>query len=201
MSRATDDRTLVLVRHAKTEQIPVGSQLSDHDRALTNRGRLDAQAVGRWLRDNGIVADLVICSTALRTRQTWDHAVRGGAQAEFVEYRSAVYQGGTPGVLETAREEGGEVRILVVVGHSPAVPDLAGGLSDGRGFRRGAGGDGERVPDGWACRAAVRRRVARAGDGDGEPRALPCLPRVTPDAWSAISGDLWRRGHRRPPSA
>lgn len=133
MSRATDDRTLVLVRHAKTEQIPVGSQLSDHDRALTNRGRLDAQAVGRWLRDNGIVADLVICSTALRTRQTWDHAVRGGAQAEFVEYRSAVYQGGTPGVLETAREEGGEVRILVVVGHSPAVPDLAGGLSDGRG--------------------------------------------------------------------
>ncbi len=133
MSRVSDDRTLVLVRHAKTEQIPLGGRLSDHDRELTERGRADAQAVGKWLRDSGIVADLVVCSTSVRTRQTWERAVRGGAQAEFVEYRRAVYQGGTPGVLETVREEGGDMRTLVVVGHSPTVPDLAGGLSDGRG--------------------------------------------------------------------
>ncbi|MDQ2797512.1 MAG: histidine phosphatase family protein [Actinomycetota bacterium] len=133
MSRVSDDRTLVLVRHAKTEQIPVGAPLSDHDRELTERGRADARAVGRWLKDSGIVADLVVCSTSVRTRQTWDQAVRGGAQAEFVEYRRAVYQGGTPGVMATVREEGGDMRTLVVVGHSPAVPDLAGALSDGRG--------------------------------------------------------------------
>ncbi len=133
MSRVTDDRTLVLVRHAKTEQLSVGSRLSDHDRELTDRGRLDAQAAGRWLRDNAIVTDLVICSTSVRTRQTWDQAVRGGAHAEFVEYRSAVYRGGTTGVLDTIREDGGEVRTVVVVGHAPSVPDLAGGLSDGRG--------------------------------------------------------------------
>src|SRR4029453_10351399 len=76
---------------------------------------------------------LVICSTSRRTRQTWEYAVRGGAHTEFVEYRRSVYQGGTTGVLETIREDAGEVRTLVVVGHATTIPDLASGLTDGNG--------------------------------------------------------------------
>lgn len=130
MSRFGDDRTLVLLRHGKAEQVP---GKPDHDRALTDRGRRDAEAVGAWLKENGIVADLVICSTAVRTRETWEHAARGGAHTEFVEYRRAVYQDGTRGVLETIREDAGEVRSLVVVGHAPSIPELASTLSDGQG--------------------------------------------------------------------
>ncbi len=141
MSRVSDDRTLVLLRHAKTEQVP---GKVDHDRELTDRGVQDAVAAGRWLHDQRIVADLVICSTSLRTRQTWEHAAHGGGQTEFVEYRRAVYQGGTSGVLATVREDGGDVRTLVVVGHAPSVPDLASALTDGQGSREAhlAMGDG-----------------------------------------------------------
>ena len=151
MSRVSDDRTLVLLRHAKAEQVP---GKPDHDRELTERGRRDAGAAGTWLRDQGIVAELVICSTSRRTRQTWEYAARGGAHTEFVEYRRSVYQGGTTGILETIREDAGEVRTLVVVGHAPTIPDLASGLTDGAGSRDAHVAMGEGYP---TCGLAVLR--------------------------------------------
>jgi phosphohistidine phosphatase len=151
MSRVSDDRTLVLLRHAKTEQVP---GKPDHDRELTDRGVRDAAAAGTWLRDQGIAAELVICSTSRRTRQTWEFAARGGAHTEFVEYRRSVYQGGTTGILETIREDAGEVRTLVVVGHAPTIPDLASGLTDGAGSHDAHVAMGEGYP---TCGLAVLR--------------------------------------------
>lgn len=151
MSRVSDDRTLVLLRHAKTEQVP---GKPDHDRELTERGERDARAAGKWLRDNGIVAELVICSTSTRTRQTWDQAAKGGAHTEFVEYRSAVYRGGSAGVLEAVRDDAGDVRTLIVVGHAPSVPDLAGSLTDGEGSHDAHAAMGQGFP---TCGLAVLR--------------------------------------------
>ncbi|MEO3935848.1 histidine phosphatase family protein [Dermatophilaceae bacterium Soc4.6] len=124
------ERTLVLVRHAKAEQVP---GKPDHDRTLTGRGRRDAEAVGRWLHEQGIVPELVICSTSQRTRETWAGIAHGGCHTEYVEYRRAVYQGGTQALLQTIREDAGEVATLLVIGHAPTVPELASGLSDGEG--------------------------------------------------------------------
>jgi len=132
MTRATEDKTLVLMRHAKAEQAP---GKPDHDRSLTERGRRDATAAGRWLHEHGIVAELVICSTAVRTRETWDHAAKGGARTEFVEYRRAVYQGDAEGVLGSVREDAGEVDTVIVIGHAPTIPGLASVLCDGAGSR------------------------------------------------------------------
>jgi phosphohistidine phosphatase len=143
MSSAPDDRTLVLLRHAKTEQVP---GKPDHDRELTSQGRLDAEAAGTWLHAQGLVAGLVLCSTSVRTRQTWERAAHGGAQAEFVEYCRAVYQGGTRGVLQTIREDGGDVRTLLVVGHAPSLPELASILSDGQGSQSAHTAMGEGFP-------------------------------------------------------
>ena len=82
MSSAAQDKTLILMRHSKAEE---GPGKPDHDRELSDRGLRDARAAGAWLREEGLVPDLVICSTAVRTRQTWDSAVKGGAQTEFLE--------------------------------------------------------------------------------------------------------------------
>lgn len=151
MTPVRDDRTLVLLRHAKAEQVP---GKPDHDRELTSQGRRDAEAAGAWLHDQGVVAELVVCSTSVRTRQTWERAAHGGAQAEFVEYRRAVYQGGTRGVLECIREDAGDVRTLVVVGHAPSMPELASILSDGQGSQAAHTAMGEGFP---TCALAVLR--------------------------------------------
>ena len=98
MSSASREKTLILMRHGKAEE---GPGKPDHDRELAARGRRDAKAAGKWLHAEGLVPDLVICSTAQRTRQTWEEACRGGAHTEFVEFRRSVYLGGSEQTLET----------------------------------------------------------------------------------------------------
>ena len=71
-----DTRTLVLLRHAKAEA--AGSDAPDDaERPLTARGHADAAAAGAWLARHGLLPDVVICSPARRTRQTW-HGVALG---------------------------------------------------------------------------------------------------------------------------
>ncbi len=130
MSSAAREKSLVLMRHAKAEE---GAGLPDHDRALAPRGRRDAHAAGRWLAGQGLVPDLVICSTAVRTRETWEQACSGGAHTEFVEYRRSVYLGSSEQVLETLREDGGDTASVMVIGHNPTMAELTSRLCDGAG--------------------------------------------------------------------
>ena len=60
-------RRLILMRHAKSDW---SHGTSDHDRPLNPRGRGAAEALGNWLRTEGLLPDAVLCSTAARTRET-----------------------------------------------------------------------------------------------------------------------------------
>jgi len=123
-------KRLLLLRHAAAETT-LG--VLDHDRELTDRGRRDAHAVGEWLVATGIECDLVICSTALRTRQTWDHVAAAGARAEAISFERAVYLAGPTGVLRALAEDAGDGATVVIVGHAPTMPMLAESLTAGRG--------------------------------------------------------------------
>src|SRR3954452_11832358 len=61
-------RTLLVLRHAQTEDIRPGSR--DSERRLTQEGERDAQQGGDYLREHEIMIDEVLCSTAVRARQT-----------------------------------------------------------------------------------------------------------------------------------
>jgi phosphohistidine phosphatase len=63
-------RTLILIRHTKSDWDDSG--LDDHDRPLNDRGRLSAPRIGAWLAEQGFEPDAVLCSTARRTRETWE---------------------------------------------------------------------------------------------------------------------------------
>jgi phosphohistidine phosphatase len=130
MTLAGDDKVLILFRHAKAEQV-LGKP--DHDRELTTRGHRDAAAAGRWLHDQGLGAELVLCSDSVRTRQTWAWAEKGGACGEAVEFDRALYSGGERGVLDVVRERAGDAQVVLVVGHNPTMAMLASGLADGDG--------------------------------------------------------------------
>jgi phosphohistidine phosphatase len=153
MSSAAREKTLILMRHSKAEE---GTGKTDHDRELNARGRRDAAAAGAWLKEQGLVPDLVICSTALRTRQTWDAACKAGAQAEFVEYRKSVYTGGVDDSLETIREDAGDTASVLVIGHNPTMAQLTSLLSDGDGSRQAH----EALADGFATSGVAVLRYA-----------------------------------------
>lgn len=126
----TAGHILAVLRHSKAEHDPA---LADRDRALTRRGRRDAAACGAWLRRVGLVPDLVLCSTALRTRQTWEHvsaALGPGADWAQVSFESRLYDTGAATLLDVIRENPDEAGTVLTVGHNPdshqLVVDLTG---------------------------------------------------------------------------
>jgi phosphohistidine phosphatase len=117
------DRTLVLMRHAKSAY-PEG--VADHERPLAPRGQREAGLAGDWLRGRLPTIDLVLCSTATRTRET---LACTGIDAP-VRYVDRLYDS-TPGiVIDEINGVDDEVTSLLVVGHEPTTSGLALALAD-----------------------------------------------------------------------
>ena len=116
------DRQLLLLRHAKAV---LGEGLEDFDRPLALRGEQAAQAMGRHMAAHGLVPDLVLCSPARRTSQTWEIAARELPATE-VHLVEALYDfGDGEALLQVIREQGGSARRLMLVTHNPATQNLA----------------------------------------------------------------------------
>ncbi|MFC0624340.1 SixA phosphatase family protein [Kribbella deserti] len=120
------NRLLVLLRHAKA--VPPES-MADLERPLAPRGRADAAEAGKWLAEQGIAADLVLCSPAERTRETWQYAANAGASAGDVWFDRRIYNAYPESLLEVLRDVPAEARTVIVVGHAPGIPWLADELA------------------------------------------------------------------------
>jgi len=114
-------RKLVLLRHAKS----AWPDVPDHERPLARRGQRDAPVMGRWLRAAGYLPDQVLCSTARRARETWQLVQAGLGAAPPVSFDDGVYQGSAVQLLDLIRRANPAARTLLVVGHDPALPELA----------------------------------------------------------------------------
>ena len=116
-----DGHTLIVMRHAKAGELPGGP---DFERALRPRGERDSVAAGRWLASRGLSPDLVLCSAAKRTRQTWQRLSRElGGEPEFAAER-ALYQADSDDLAELIRQTSEQVTTLLYVGHNPAAAGL-----------------------------------------------------------------------------
>jgi phosphohistidine phosphatase len=111
---------LVVLRHSKAAS-PLGTP--DIDRPLAGRGRRDAEQAGDELRAANVLPDRVICSTALRTRQTLDGL---GLDAP-VDFEARVYDNDAEEILDLLHEQAGET--ILLVGHNPSMHQLVFGLT------------------------------------------------------------------------
>jgi phosphohistidine phosphatase len=115
-------RTLLLLRHGKARTDDgVGG---DAERPLVPRGVRAAGLMGVYLAETQCVPDLVLCSTALRARQTWDRAAGAFRRRPAVEYDRALYLASPARILERVRAVDPEVGTLLVVGHNPGFHEL-----------------------------------------------------------------------------
>jgi phosphohistidine phosphatase len=110
-------RHLIVLRHAKAARPDV----PDRARPLTERGRLDAAAAGRWLADAGYPLDAAVCSPARRTVETWELAAAALRSAPPVNYDERVYGASVETLIDVLRETPPEVRSVVLVGHNPGL--------------------------------------------------------------------------------
>jgi phosphohistidine phosphatase len=114
-------RALVLFRHAKS----AWPDVPDHDRPLAGRGVRAAPVMGRWLRDAGLVPGQVLCSTARRARETWQFAQAGLAASPPVTFDGRIYAAAPADLLAVIREVPPATGTLLLIGHNPAIEDLA----------------------------------------------------------------------------
>ncbi|MDP3892188.1 histidine phosphatase family protein [Nocardioides sp.] len=123
-------RRLLIVRHAKAEPYAA----TDRERRLTDRGRDDAAAAGRWLASRELRPGQALVSGAVRTVETW-HAVAEAAAWHDLEprFEDGLYAAGPDAVLDEIRLVPDEVSDLMVIGHNPTMATLAQLLDDGDG--------------------------------------------------------------------
>jgi len=117
-------RVLLVLRHAKAVH---EAGLRDLDRGLTKRGRRDAAAAGTMMRDAGLIPDRVLCSAALRTRQTWQHvseALGPAADKAKVSFESRLYDADETALLQAVRRTPDKAGTVLLVGHNPASQEL-----------------------------------------------------------------------------
>jgi phosphohistidine phosphatase len=119
-------KRLVLLRHAKSSWDDV--RLADHDRPLTARGRKAAGAIGQYLRDHRLAPELVLCSSACRTRQTLERLHLGDEVTVVVE--DELYGAGADVLLERLRRIHAPVNAAMLIGHNPGIQELAITLAD-----------------------------------------------------------------------
>lgn len=117
-------KRLILTRHAKSSwDDPL---TPDHDRPLNERGKRAATDLGQWLASRGYVPTEVLCSDALRTRETHAgiHAALPGAAPATL--KPTLYQAGPDVMLAVLRHATADV--VMMVGHNPGISEFAARL-------------------------------------------------------------------------
>ena len=116
--------SLMLLRHAKASLAETGQD--DLDRPLNDRGKRAAVAVGRYMATNNLVPQLVLCSPAQRTRETWGLVVGELSAIPEVLMASEIYDSGDgKALMECLRHKAGTAQSVLLVGHNPSIGELA----------------------------------------------------------------------------
>ena len=114
---------LLLLRHAKSDWSEAG--FADRDRPLAKRGRAGAELIAGYMRQQALAPDLV-SSPATRTRQTVSLVLDIIATSPKILFDETLYDFGSgERLLAAIRDEGGDAKTLMLVGHNPAIERLA----------------------------------------------------------------------------
>lgn len=155
--------TLYLLRHAKSSWSD--PTLPDHERPLAPRGLRDAKRIARHLRRLEVRPALVLCSSATRTRQTFE-LVQPALGDTSVQVEEQLYAAPSEALLERLRAVPDKVGSLLLIGHNPGLYDLALILAS-------TGAELDRLEAkfptaGFATLAFPRSPWSRLGEGDAE---------------------------------
>jgi phosphohistidine phosphatase len=138
-------KTLWLLRHAKAS--PGADGLPDRDRPLNARGREAAARMGHHLAGRGVRPDVVLCSPAVRTRETLELVAQPlGAELD-VEFDAELYLASERELEARIEQVSDGAASVMLVGHNPGLGELAAQLA-GRGERRAIEALREKFPTG-----------------------------------------------------
>src|ERR1041385_7436623 len=124
-------KELLLLRHAKSSWGEPGQD--DFDRPLNKRGRRAAADIGRWLSDQGLQPNLVLCSSARRTRETLELLEDTLDARVPLHIEPGLYLADDAALLTRLHRIDAAVPSVMVIAHNPGLQELACELADAPG--------------------------------------------------------------------
>jgi len=118
---------LHLLRHAKSSW---KEDVEDRERPLSRRGREAARRVGKHLPAMVGALDLVLCSSALRTRETLDLVLAGFSPRPRSMIDAELYAASQERLIERLRGLAEEDVNILLIGHNPGLHELAISLAE-----------------------------------------------------------------------
>ena len=120
---------LWLLRHAKSSWDD--PDMEDVDRPLAPRGARAADRMRDYLDAEEIRPELVLCSSALRTRETLARILPGLGSELTVRIEPSVYSFDADALLQRLQQLPADVGSVMLIGHNPAMQELASLLAAG----------------------------------------------------------------------
>lgn len=124
------EKNLLLIRHATAEDVTNSSMVRDRDRELTSRGIMESARMGKYIKDNGLKIDAILCSPATRTLTTANLIAE---QLKFdtnnVVMADGLYGSGPRGYLALLNGLNESLETVIIVGHNPDITFFADYLS------------------------------------------------------------------------
>ncbi|MBV8131169.1 MAG: histidine phosphatase family protein [Alphaproteobacteria bacterium] len=118
---------LHLLRHAKSSW---KKEVEDHQRRLNRRGREAARQVGRHFPATAGALDLVLCSSALRARETMDLFLAGLTIRPRSKVEDELYAASQEQLMGRLRQLPEDDINVLLIGHNPGLHELAVTLAD-----------------------------------------------------------------------
>ncbi len=153
-------KTLLILRHAKSSWS--NSALGDHERPLNSRGKSDAPRMGRLLKHEGLVPQLIISSSAKRALKTAELAAESAGYEAEIQVTRRLYHAGPENYYNVLRDVGDSVERVMVVGHNPGMEELVEEL----------GGLYERMPTAALAQIELPIKSWEAMDGEIDGRLV-----------------------------
>ena len=120
-------KTLLILRHAKSNwNYP---DLSDYDRPLNARGKQDAPRMGEHLREQGLIPDRILTSSAKRARKTASKVAKACGYTGKLKKLDVFYDSVVGVYYETLQALPDKYQRVMVVGHNPTMELLVGYLT------------------------------------------------------------------------
>src|ERR1051325_3345599 len=110
-------KTLFLLRHAKSSW--KDETLADFERPLNRRGKHAAETMGEYLKAKGVVPELILCSPAVRARETLALVTKAAKWATEVRYDQRIYEASGLRLAEVMAQIENDRKLVMMVGHNP----------------------------------------------------------------------------------
>ena len=113
---------LYIMRHAKSSWAIPGAR--DFDRELNGRGLDDLKKISKVITNEQIFPDLILCSSAIRTRQSLDAIAHAFDNKPEIVFTERLYSSGQDEYIEMINATK-DAKSILIIGHNPMCGSLA----------------------------------------------------------------------------